>query len=190
VPARNGGVEEGGEGLSWEITISGFGGQGVLFVGRLLMEASFAGGQQVTWLPYYSGEKRGGMCTCFVNISDERIGSIFISHPDVGVAMNPAAYKMLEPAVKRDGLLIVNESLVKTRSKRPDIKAVYVPTVEAAKELGDESVGNIIALGAILANAPVVTTSSIIKVLNQMMSKNKRQLELNKAALLKGCEYA
>jgi 2-oxoglutarate ferredoxin oxidoreductase subunit gamma len=175
--------------MSSEITISGFGGQGVLFIGRLLMEASFAAGQQVTWLPYYSGEKRGGMCTCFVNISDERIGSIFISHPDIGVAMNPAAFNMLEPAVKQGGLLVVNESLIKTKSHRPDIKIVYVPTVEAAKELGDESVGNIIALGAILANTPVVTTASIIKVLNQMMSKNKTQLELNKAALLKGCEY-
>jgi 2-oxoglutarate ferredoxin oxidoreductase subunit gamma len=176
--------------LSWEITVSGFGGQGVLFIGRLLMEASFNAGQQVTWLPYYSGEKRGGMCTCFVNIADERIGSIFIAHPDIGVAMNPAAMKMLEPSVKKGGILIVNESLIKTKSQRPDIKVVYVPIVEIAKELGDESVANIIALGAILANAPVVTTTSIIKVLNQMMSKNKRQLELNKAALLKGCEFS
>lgn len=175
--------------MSWEITLSGFGGQGVLFIGRLIMEASFAAGQQVTWLPYYSGEKRGGMCSCFVNISDERIGSIFISHPDVGVAMNPAAYKMLEPSVKAGGLLVVNESLVKTRSQRPDMKAVYVPTVEVARELGDESVGNLVALGAILANRPVVTTASIINVLNQTMSKNKKQLEINKAALLKGCDY-
>jgi 2-oxoglutarate ferredoxin oxidoreductase subunit gamma len=176
--------------MSWEITLSGFGGQGVLFIGRLLMEASFAAGQQVTWLPYYSGEKRGGMCTCFVNISDERIGSLFIASPDIGVAMNPAAYKMLEPTVKKGGLLIVNESLIKNKSERPDIKTIYVPTVELAKELGDESVGNMTALGAILANAPVVTTSSIIKVLNQIMSKNKTQLELNKAAILKGCEFS
>lgn len=176
--------------MNWEITISGFGGQGVLFIGRLLMEAGFASGQQVSWLPYYSGEKRGGMCSCFVNISEGRIGSIFISHPDIAVAMNPAAYAMLEPNVKPDGLLIVNESLVKEKSQRPDLKAVYVPTVELAKEVGDESVANIIALGAVLARAPVVTTSSVIRVLNQMMSKNKPQLELNKAALLKGCELS
>ncbi|MDD5398748.1 MAG: 2-oxoacid:acceptor oxidoreductase family protein, partial [Dehalococcoidia bacterium] len=77
-----------------------------------------------------------------------------------------------------------------TKSKRHDIKVVYVPTVETAKELGDESVGNLIALGAVIANTDVATTSSIIKVLNQMLSKDKRQLELNKAALLKGCEYS
>jgi 2-oxoglutarate ferredoxin oxidoreductase subunit gamma len=97
---------------------------------------------------------------------------------------------MLEPTVKTGGLLVVNTSLVKTKSKRPDIKVVYVPTVEASKELGDETVGNLIALGAVLANAQITTTSSIIKVLNQMLSKDKRQLELNKAALLKGCEYS
>ena len=175
--------------MNWEITVSGFGGQGLLFMGRLLMESAFSAGLETTWLPYYSGEKRGGMCSCFVNISDERIGSIFITHPDIGVAMNPAAMKMLEPTVKKGGLLVVNSSLIKTKSKRNDIKVVYVPTVEAAKELGDENVGNLIALGAIIANTDVATTTSIIKVLNQMLGKDKRQLELNKAALLKGCEF-
>jgi 2-oxoglutarate ferredoxin oxidoreductase subunit gamma len=107
--------------MNWEITISGFGGQGVLFIGRLLADAGFNAGLDITWLHYYSGEKRGGMCSCFVNISDERIGSIFITHPDVGVAMNPAAMKMLEPTVKTGGLLVVNTSLVKTKSDRRDI---------------------------------------------------------------------
>ena len=175
--------------MIWEITISGFGGQGVLFIGRLLAEAGFNAGKDISWLPYYSGEKRGGMCSCFVNISDERIGSIFITHPNVAIAMNPAAMKMLEPAVKTGGVLVVNESLVKTKSKRPDIKQIYVPTVETAKALGDESVGNLIALGSVIANAPITTTSSIINVLNHMLSRDKRQLELNKAALLKGCEF-
>jgi 2-oxoglutarate ferredoxin oxidoreductase subunit gamma len=175
--------------MNCEITISGFGGQGVLFIGRLLMEASFEEGREVTWLPYYSGEKRGGMCSCFVNIADERIGSIFITHPDIGVAMNPAAYHMLEPSVKSGGLLMVNESLIPDKSERTDIHAVYVPTVELAKDLGDESVGNLVALGAVLANRQIVSTMSIIRVLNRMHSRDKRQLELNKAALLKGCEY-
>jgi len=176
--------------LNWEITISGFGGQGLLFIGRLLMESAFNAALETTWLPYYSGEKRGGMCSCFVNISDERIGSIFITHPDIGVAMNPVAMKMLEPTIKTGGLLLVNTSLIKTKSRRHDIKVVYVPTVETAKELGDDTVGNLIALGAVIANSGITTTSSIIKVLNQMLSRNKRQLELNKAALLKGCEFS
>ena len=175
--------------MSWGITISGFGGQGVLFIGRLLIESGFNAGQEVSWLPYYSGEKRGGMCTCYVNISDERIGSIFVTHPDIAVAMNPAAMKILEPAVKTGGVLVVNESLIKNKTARRDIKAVYVPTVEASKEVGDESVGNLVALGAVIGATQVTTASSIIKVLNQILSKDKRQLELNKAALLKGCEY-
>jgi 2-oxoglutarate ferredoxin oxidoreductase subunit gamma len=175
--------------VNWEITISGFGGQGVLFIGRLLLEASFESGREVTWLPYYSGEKRGGMCSCFVNISDERIGSIFITRPGIGVAMNPAAMKMLEPNVKSGGLLVVNQSLIKDKSHRHDIKVIYVPTVEAAKEVGDESVGNLVALGALLSNASVVTDSEVIAVLKRMLSNNNRQLELNKAGLLKGHEF-
>ena len=175
--------------MNWEITISGFGGQGVLLIGRLLMEAAFDAGNEVTWLPYYSGEKRGGMCSCFVNIADKRIGSIFITQPDVGVAMNPAAMKMLEPSVKAGGLLVVNESLIKGKSQRNDIKVVYVPTVKLAKQIGDESVGNIFALGSIIANAPVVTVSGILAALERMFSKDKWKLDLNKAALVKGGEF-
>ena len=176
--------------MNYGISISGFGGQGVLFIGRLLMEAGFLEGKEVTWLPAYSAEKRGGVCSCFVNIADERIGSIFITHPDIAVAMNPAAWELLEPEVRSGGLLIANQSLIKSKSKRPDIKTVYVPTHELAKEIGDESVCNLIALGAVLANVQVVTATGIIKVLNKMLSRDKAHLERNKAALLRGCEFS
>jgi 2-oxoglutarate ferredoxin oxidoreductase subunit gamma len=175
--------------VNCRITISGFGGQGVLFIGRLLLEAGFNGEKEVTWLPYYSGEKRGGMCSCFVNISDGRVGSIFITKPDIGIAMNPAAMKMLEPSVVTGGLLVVNESLVKTQSHRRDIKVIYVPTVEVAKDVGDETVGNLVALGATLANRPVVSTASVLAILERAFSNHRRQLELNRAALMRGCEF-
>ena len=173
--------------MNCEISISGFGGQGVLFIGRLLLEASFAAGKEVTWLPYYSGEKRGGMCSCFVNISDTRIGSIFITKPDIGVAMNPTAMKVLDPGVKSGGILMVNKSLIHAKTERKDIKAVYVPTVEIAKELGDESVSNIVMLGAVIASTSILAQSSVIAVLNQILSKNRRQLDLNKVAFKMGC---
>jgi 2-oxoglutarate ferredoxin oxidoreductase subunit gamma len=175
--------------LNSEITISGFGGQGVLFIGRLLAEAALLGGKEVTWLPYYGAEKRGGMCSCYVNISDEKIGSIFITQPSAAIAMSPAAMEKLEPAVKTDGLLIVNKSLIKIKSHRGDIQVVYIPLMEAAAELGDDSIGNLIALGSLIANVPVVTTSNIMTVINRMLPKDKRQLELNKAALMRGCEF-
>ncbi len=175
--------------MNTEITISGFGGQGVLFIGRLLAEAGILEGKEVTWLPYYGAEKRGGMCSCFVNISDEKVGSIFITKPAVAVVMNPAAMERMEPTVKTGGLLIINESLIKTRSNRNDIKTIYIPMYDMAVAMGDEAVGNLILLGALIANVPVVKTASLVKVINNMMLKNKRQLELNKAALMKGCEF-
>lgn len=174
--------------MNYEITISGFGGQGVLFIGRILMETSFDEGKNVSWLPNYGAEKRGGVCSCYVNISDERIGSIFITHPDIGIAMNPAAYDMLNPAVKSGGLMFVNQSLIKLKSERLDVRYVYVPCIELAQDLGDESVGNLIALGAVLANTQIVTATSVIKVLNRMVTRNIKQLDMNKAALLRGCE--
>lgn len=130
------------------------------------------------------------MCSCYVNISDEKIGSIFITHPSAAIAMSPSAMEKLEPSVKSGGLLIVNQSLIKTMSRRTDISVIYVPIMESATELGDESVGNLVALGALMAHVPAVTTSSIMAVINQMLSKDRRQLELNKAALMKGCEFS
>jgi 2-oxoglutarate ferredoxin oxidoreductase subunit alpha len=102
--------------MNWEITVSGFGGQGVLFIGRLLADSGFNSGLDITWLPYYSGEKRGGMCSCFVNISDERIGSIFITHPHVGVAMNPAALKVNLADLTKGGTIIVNTDAFNERN--------------------------------------------------------------------------
>ncbi|MDD5313247.1 MAG: 2-oxoacid:acceptor oxidoreductase family protein [Dehalococcoidia bacterium] len=176
--------------MNTEVTLSGFGGQGVLFIGKLLAEAAVTEGKEVSWLPYYGAEKRGGMCSCYVNIADDKVGSIFNTRPDVGVAMSPAAMEKLEPAVKTGGLLIVNESLVKTKSKRPDIKTVYIPILEVAGELGDESVANLVVLGSLIANTQIVTSSHIMGEINKMSSKDKRQLELNKAAFMKGCDFS
>jgi 2-oxoglutarate ferredoxin oxidoreductase subunit gamma len=148
--------------MNTEITLSGYGGQGVLFIGKLLAEAAVTEGKEVSWLPYYGAEKRGGMCSCYVNISDDMVGSIFNTRPDVGVAMSPAAMEKLEPAVKSGGLLIVNESLVKTKSKRSDIKTVYIPTLDIAIELGDEAVGNLVVLGYLIANNHVLLLVSVI----------------------------
>jgi 2-oxoglutarate ferredoxin oxidoreductase subunit gamma len=161
----------------------------VLFIGRLLAEAGILEDKEVTWLPYYGAEKRGGMCSCFVNISDEKVGSIFITRPAVAIVMSPAAMERIGPTVRTGGLLIVNESLIKERSDRQDIKTIYIPMYDMAVAMGDEAVGNLILLGALIANVPVVKTASLVKVINNMMLKNKRQLKLNKAALMKGCEF-
>ncbi len=169
-----------------EIAIAGFGGQGVLFIGRLLAEASLREEREVVWVPSYGAAKRGGTVWCNIIISDEKIGAMFITSPTAAIAMNPVAFARFEPSVKPGGLLIVNRSLVTAKVKRADIRAVYVPANELAAEAGNDSVGNLVALGALVANCPAVETSSIVTVMEETLTKNKNLLEANKQALNKG----
>ena len=169
-----------------EIAIAGLGGQGVLFIGRLLAEASLLEGREVVWVPSYGAEKRGGNVWCNVTISDEKIGALFISKPTIAIAMNPASLVKFEPAMKPGSLLVVNQSLIPSKVSREDISVVYVPANDLATEVGDNSVGNLVALGTLLANRPVVSMSSIIGVMDSMLSKNQERLEVNKRALNQG----
>ena len=169
-----------------EIAIAGSGGQGVLFISRLLAEAGLLGGHEVVWLPSYGAEKRGGTVSCNVTISDGKIGALFITRPTAAIAMNPVSLEKLEPAMKPGSLLVINQSLVSSKVNRQDIRVVYVPANDLATELGDYSVGNLITLGALVNGSAVVSKSSIIAVMKNMFSKNQRQLEMNKQAFSKG----
>lgn len=169
-----------------EIALGGFGGQGVLFIGRLLVEAAFREGREVVFMPSYGAEKRGGNVWCHVTISDEKIGALFITRPTIAVAMNLTSLAKLEPVMKADSLLVVNRSLIPSKVSREDISVVYVPANELATELGDNSVGNLVVLGALLARRPVVAMSSLIAVMDGMLSKNQARLEMNKRALNQG----
>ena len=169
-----------------EIAIGGLGGQGVLFIGRLLAEAAFREGREVVWMPSYAAEKRGGNVWCNVIISDEKIGAIFIARPMVAVAMSPAALVKFESTMKPEGLLVVNQSLVLSPVSREDIRVLYMPVSAAAAELGDDSVGNLIILGALVAGCPVVSMAGLTTVLDGILSKDQVRLEMNKRALHKG----
>lgn len=173
-----------------EIAIAGFGGQGVLFIGRLLAEAGLLEEREVVWVPSYGGEKRGGTVRCNVIISDEKIGCLFVTDPTAAIAMNPASLVRFEPTMRPRGLLIVNKSLVPSKVSRKDIRVLYVPAIDLAVELGDSSVSNLITLGALVAGCPVVSISSIIAVMGNMLSTNKRRIEMNKQALDKGYTWS
>ncbi len=173
-----------------EIAIGGFGGQGVLFIGRLLAEAAFLEGHEVVFMPSYGAEKRGGTVWCNVTISDDKIGALFIKRPTAAIAMNTASLTRLESAMKPGSLLVINQSLVPTKASRPDISAIYVPTSELATELGDSSAGNLVALGALLASRPVIPVSSVKKVLGSVMSGHQERSEMNRRALNEGYHWA
>ncbi|MGB2814477.1 MAG: 2-oxoacid:acceptor oxidoreductase family protein [Dehalococcoidales bacterium] len=172
-----------------EIAIGGFGGQGVLFIGRLLAEAAFQEGHEVVFMPSYGAEKRGGTVWCNVTISDEKIGALFITRPTVAIAMNATSLAKLEPAMKPGGLLVINQSLIPTKTTREDISAVYVPTGDLAAELGDSSAGNLVALGALLASRPVVPLSGVITVMDSMLTNHRERSEMNRRALNEGYHW-
>lgn len=172
-----------------EITMGGFGGQGVLFIGRLLAEAAFREGHEVVWMPSYGAEKRGGTVWCDVIVSDEVIGALFTTHPTAAVAMNPASLAKLEPMVRCGGLLVVNQSLVPEKVRRTDIRAIYIPANDLASGLGNDAVSNLIMLGALLAGCPVVAMSGISTTMGEMLSKNKECLAMNEQALGKGYHW-
>jgi len=172
-----------------EIIIGGFGGQGVLFIGRLLTEAAFREEREVVYMPAYGAEKRGGTVWCNVTISEERIGALFIARPTIALAMNSASLARLEPTTRPGGLLVINQTLVPQKAGRNDIAVVYVPANDLAAEVGDSSVGNLVALGALLACRPVVSLNSIDQIIEEMLARNQELLTINRRALAKGAAW-
>lgn len=172
-----------------EIAIGGLGGQGVLFIGRLLTEAAFREEREVVYMPAYGAEKRGGTVWCNVTISDERIGALFISRPTVAVAMSSASLTRFEQTTKSGGLLVVNQTLVSETVGRNDIGVVYVPANELAAEAGDSGVGNLVVLGALLAYRPVVSLNSIHQIMEETLAKKQKLLNMNRKALESGYSW-
>lgn len=173
-----------------EILISGFGGQGALFIGQLLTYAGMDEGRHVTWIPSYGPEMRGGTAHCIVILSDEPIGSPIIRNPSVAIVLNPPSMEKYEPLVKPGGVLVVNSSLVRTKSQRGDITVAYVPANDLAFELGNAKMANVVLLGALLALRPVVKPESVERALEEHTPDRRRHIiEPNKRALARGIRY-
>jgi 2-oxoglutarate ferredoxin oxidoreductase subunit gamma len=173
-----------------EIIVAGFGGQGVLFAGQLLTYAAMDEGLQVTWIPSYGPEMRGGTANCTVVISDEEIGSPMVSRPTAVIAMNLPSLDKYEDKVKSGGVLVVNQSMVDREVKRTDIKVVMVPANTISEELGDKRMTNMVLLGALLANLDVLPTAAVEKALKEHLPvRHHNLLPLNKEAMKRGASY-
>jgi len=162
--------------METSILISGFGGQGALFAGQLLAYAGMDAGKQVTWIPSYGPEMRGGTAHCIVIISDEQIGAPVVARPEIAVVLNIPSYDKYEPLVKPGGLLVVNASLVPTVSSRRDIGVVAVPANAIAEEKGTVKMMNMAALGAMLAARPVLPLEAVEAALANHLPASKRHL--------------
>jgi 2-oxoglutarate ferredoxin oxidoreductase subunit gamma len=175
----------------FEIVIAGFGGQGVLFAGMVLAHGALRTGKQVTWIPFYGPEMRGGTAGCTVIISDEEIGSPIINQPTSSIVMNEPSLAKWGPKVKPNGILVINRSLALAPFDRPDLHIIEVPATEIAGSLGSDRMANMVALGALLGVVPVLPMDVVQEALPLVLGAGKESLvEPNRRALLRGAELA
>ena len=174
-----------------EIIISGFGGQGVMSIGKSLVEAGVKEGLEVTWAPSYGPEMRGGTANCSVVLSSRPVGSPVFTHPTELIAMNLPSLEKFEPLVKEGGLILVNSSVVKEKVERPGMRAVYVPCSEIAYEIGNLKVANMVMLGAYVAATGALHPTTIQEMITAMFTGAKAKLvPLNMEALRRGMACA
>lgn len=177
--------------MQTEIIIAGFGGQGVLFAGQLLAYAAMDAGTEVTWIPSYGPEMRGGTANCTVIIADEEIGAPTVRNPKAALVFNLPSFDKYEPMVASGGVLVVNSSLVDRGFNRSDIRAVMIPANEIAESLGDKRMSNMVMLGALLGVLPILSITAIQKALeDHLPERHKRLLPLNFKALEMGADIA
>ncbi len=174
-----------------EIIIAGFGGQGVLFAGQVLAYAAMEVGKEVTWIPSYGPEMRGGTANCTVIIADEEIGSPLVKYPPLAIVLNLPSFDKYEPLIKPGGALIVNQSMIDRSAKREDITEVFVPCNEIAEAIGDRRLLNMVAVGALLRFLPELSLEDVEKALRDHLPTRRRDLlPLNFQALRRGYEVA
>ena len=170
-----------------EIIIAGFGGQGVMAIGKSLAEAGMKEGKEVSWLPSYGPEMRGGTANCSVAISEDPIVSPIILEPTELIAMNLPSLDKYEPTVVPGGTIFVNSSIITEKVTRTDVKAVYVPCLDIAQELGNLKVANMVMLGAYIQAMGNLGFDTIKEMLVHMFTGPKAKLvDLNIEALRRG----
>ena len=163
---------------------AGSGGQGTLAIGQIIAKAAMEEGREVTWLPSYGPEMRGGTANCTVVVSDQPIRCPLIDEADVLVVMNLPSLLKFEPMVVPNGLLFINSDLVPQEPKRSDLRVHKIAVNTEAQKLGSDKAANIIMLGAILAETNLVKKETIEYELEQLFSGRKaKYLEMNRKAL-------
>lgn len=169
---------------------AGFGGQGVLMMGYVLAVSAMRDGKNVTYLPSYGAEVRGGTANCTVVVSDEEIFSPVASSPEYAVIMNKPSLARYESMIKEGGVIVLNSSLIDTNPSRTDLTVLRVPANDMAKELGSDRTINMIMLGAFVQQTGITTLDSIMNGLGEIVKgKKPAVMELNRKGLDKGAEF-
>ena len=173
-----------------EILIAGFGGQGILFSGKFLAYKGLKEELQVSWLPSYGPEMRGGTANCNVILSDDPVGSPIITTPDVLIAMNAPSLQKYVNSVAKGGQIYVDSSLIDAKVERDDVEVFYIPATQMAKDNGIGSLANMIILGYVLECNPNLSFDGVEMVVESLVPAKKAALkELNMKALCLGKDY-
>ena len=171
-----------------DVIMAGFGGQGILLIGKMLAYAGMHEGKEVSWLPSYGPEMRGGTANCTVVISDRPVGSPVIRSPRAVVAMNLPSLDKFEPDVRPGGLLLINTSLINRKATRDDLTVIEVPANQIANELGNRRGANMVALGAYLGATEAVSVDGVIEVIRETFAAKPGVIDININALHRGHE--
>lgn len=176
--------------MNIQILIAGFGGQGVLFAGKFLATKGLIEEKNVSWLPSYGPEMRGGTANCSVIISDEPVGSPIVSEPDCLIAMNLPSLKRYENSVVTGGMIIVDSTLIEEKIERDDVSVFYVPATKMAKEEGFATLANMILCGKLIKESADIHFENTEDALKKVIPARKANLlDINLKALKVGYEY-
>ena len=176
--------------MTSKVLFAGFGGQGILFSGKFLAYEGLLEERQVSWLPSYGPEMRGGTASCSVILSDTPIGSPIITTPNILIAMNLPSYDKYESTVEAGGKVFVDSSLVARTALRGDVETFYIPATRLASENGMPTLANMIILGKVIKETGVIPYENVERALNKVISaKRADMLEINMKAIKMGYDY-
>ena len=169
--------------------IAGFGGQGILSMGLNLAEAAMREGKNVTYLPSYGAEVRGGTANCTVAISDDEIASPVASSPEFIIAMNQPSALKFQNQLQSGGVFFINSSLVETEISRGDITLISIPANHLADRLGNSRSANMVMLGAFIKKSGLVSISTVFKSVEFTLRQKSKLIEINKRGLEEGYNF-
>jgi 2-oxoisovalerate ferredoxin oxidoreductase beta subunit len=170
------------------IKAAGFGGQGILLLGVGLAQAGMMEGYNVSWIPSYGPEMRGGTANCHVHISDQTVGSPIVTYPTMLMAMNRPSLEKFQDDVVPDGLIIYDSSLIDIKPSRKDVEIIDIPATKIADELGNTRVANMVVFGALVGCTDILNKESLFATLEYIITR-KRLITINRNAIEKGYEY-
>ncbi len=175
---------------NYEMIIAGFGGQGLLFSGKVLAYAGLLEGRELSWLPSYGPEMRGGTANCCVILSDTPVGSPIVQNPNVLMVMNTPSLDKYEADVAPGGRIFVDSTLISRKVNRTDVEVFYIPATKMAADMGMPTLANMILLGAIIKQTGCIKEETVADALHKVIPAKKANLfDANMQAINAGKEY-